>query len=118
MTSQPRCEERTRLDTVLRTLSSERVRFICYYVESNNTSPINVLDLAREVAAWESGIPASQIPAETVARYAITLHYTVLPKLERIGFVDYDRQKGKIQHGVPPDSVRRIIDVCRSLEVG
>jgi hypothetical protein len=104
------------LDLVLSVLSDRRARFICYYLLADDIAEVNELYLAREVAAWETGIEPSQVPTETTTQMLETLQDDLLPRLDTARFVTYHAGKGTVRYGNPPEQLSRLVTLCRSIE--
>lgn len=104
------------LDSVLTVLSRQRARFICYYLMSEDVTEVNELFLAREVAAWETGIDSSQVATEKVTTVLDELQDETFPGLDDIGLIEYDRGTGSVRYGDSPNEFERLLEVCRSIE--
>lgn len=104
------------LDLVLETLADRRARLVAYYVAAEDVTEINELYLAREVAAWETGIEPEQVPTETATDVLATLQEETLPRLDRIGLVAYDPGRGTVRFGDPPEQYERILRILQSVE--
>lgn len=70
-----------------RLLSDERRRTALAVLETEGT-PIDLTELARAVATRADDIDASE--SEQVEQLATALHHTHLPKMDKLGIVDYD----------------------------
>lgn len=77
-----------------RLLASERRR-LALSALAGRTSPVEVEELARDVAARESGVDAPDDAA--VERVAVSLHHTHLPLLSDLGAVGYDPASGQVE---------------------
>jgi hypothetical protein len=91
-------------DTVFFTLSNARRRFVLHHLKQV-AEPIAVGELAAQVAAWENGIPRTQVSNRQRKRVYTALHQTHLPKLHDLGIVEYDRGRGVVH---PVGSLPRI----------
>lgn len=107
---------RVDLDELLATLSSERARFVCYYLTAEDVSEVNELFLAREVAAWETGTDPSQVTTEKATVLLEEMREDTLPRLDAVGLVSYDPGRGTVRYGDPPDQVARLVSACRAIE--
>lgn len=70
-----------------RLLSDERRRTTLAVLETEGT-PIDLMELARAVATRSDDVDASE--SEDVEQVATALHHTHLPKMGKLGVVDYD----------------------------
>jgi hypothetical protein len=61
-----------------------------------NPGPVRIRDLAQQIAAWENGIDVEELNYKQRKRVYTSLHQTHLPKLNDVGVVDYDRDRGTI----------------------
>jgi hypothetical protein len=52
--------------------------------------------LSEQLAAWENGIEPSQVRPKERKRVYTALHQTHLPKMDQLGVVEYDRNRGII----------------------
>lgn len=77
-----------------RLLAAERRR-LALAVLAEQTTPVELAELAPEIAAREAGVDA--IEEEAVEQVAITLHHTHLPTLAEVGVVEYDLRSQRIE---------------------
>ena len=82
-------------DTIFSTLSNQRRRHVLHYMK-HNEGPVRIRDLAEQIAAWENGIEVQEISYKQRKRVYTSLHQTHLPKLDDVGIVSYDRNRGTI----------------------
>ena len=104
------------LDVALRALSSQRSRYVCYYLLADDVGEINETYLAREVASWETGVAPSRVPTEKVDRVQRELRDETLPTLDCAGFIKYDPQSGNVEYGHPSGPCERLLQVCKQIE--
>lgn len=79
-------------DEVLESLANKRRRIVLSILEDRQ-GPTSVTDLASEVAAYESET-APDSSDETARSLIGTLRHVHLPKIERAGLAEYDREAG------------------------
>lgn len=72
-----------------RLLASERCT-VAFDMLSERTAPVELEDLARAVAAFESE------GEDAVDEATIRLHHVHLPKLDELGLIDYDRAANRV----------------------
>lgn len=75
-----------------RLLASEQRRLAMDAV-ADRTAPVELADLAAEVAEREAGTETTD---EALDRVAAALHHTHLPKMAEAGIVDYDGAANRI----------------------
>ena len=87
-----------------RLLASERRRVVLEVLDGS-TASIALEELARQVAARESG--RDVVDAEAAERVAVSLHHTHLPKMANLGVLRYDPVVRRIDpFGYSLDSLR------------
>lgn len=75
-----------------RLLAAERRRLAMDAV-ANRTAPVELADLAADVATREDGTDADD---GAIDRVAATLHHVHLPKMADAGVVDYDDETNRV----------------------
>lgn len=83
-------------EAVFETLSSRRRRYTLHYLKQRD-GPVTVRDLSEQIAAWENGTDPASVTAKQRKRVYTALHQTHLPKMHKLGVVDYDRDRGTIR---------------------
>ena len=76
-------------------LQNERRRYVLQYLRRNG-GPVNLGQLATQVAAWEYGTTCEGISKQQRKRVYTTLQQTHLPRMAEVGIVDYDSDDGTI----------------------
>lgn len=74
-------------------LSAERRRLVLTIL-TEQTTPIELANLAAEIAAREESSDATS--EETLHRIQVTLHHTHLPKMDDLGVIDYNANSRRI----------------------
>ena len=87
--------ERLTKDDIYSMLSNRRRRLVLDYLRRTGEE-VSVRDLSDEVAALENGIDAKEVTYKQRKRVYTSLHQTHLPKLDDVGVVTYDRDRGII----------------------
>lgn len=82
-------------DAIYSMLSNRRRRLVLNYLRRTEEE-VSVRDLSEEVAALENGIDANEVTYKQRKRVYTSLHQTHLPKLDDVGVVVYDRDRGTI----------------------
>lgn len=67
-------------------------------------------DLAREVAAAENDKPVDALRSQEYKRVYISLYQTHLPKMDEVGVVTFDRDRGQVRRGPNADAVYAQLD--------
>lgn len=88
-------ESRLSQDVVFDILSSPRRRYVLYYLRQTG-EPVQLTDLAEQVAAWENETDPSEITEQERKRVYVSLYQTHIPRLDEVGIVDYDQDSGMI----------------------
>lgn len=84
-------------DVVFKTLSNQRRRYVLHYLkqqDSNGSVPIRAL--SEQLAAWENGVDRTAVNPKQRKRIYTALHQTHLPKMDQLGIVEYDRNRGTV----------------------
>lgn len=83
-------------DVVFDLLSSSRRRFVLYYLRQRD-EPVELGDLASELAAWENDTAVDDLTDRQRKRVYVSLYQTHIPKLEDAGLVSYDSETGSVR---------------------
>lgn len=86
-------------DTAFDLLSNARRRFVLRRLQASD-GPVELSDLAEELAAEENDVPSDELSAQQRKRTYVSLYQTHVPKLDEAGVVDYDSETGMI-HATP-----------------
>ncbi|WP_458188850.1 DUF7344 domain-containing protein [Haladaptatus sp. NG-WS-4] len=82
-------------DVVFQVLSNQRRRYTLYYLRRHE-SPIEIGELATQIAAWENGVTAEEVTSKQRKRVYNTLQQAHLPKLDETDFIEYEPSHGNI----------------------
>lgn len=85
----PRPDDVSRRD-VVEALRNLRRRYAVYYLKQHECGA-RLGELATQIAAWERESSRARVPARHRKSVYSALHQTHLPRLERVGLVEYDR---------------------------
>lgn len=88
-------QERISQDLVFDLLSNPRRRFVISFLRQEE-DPVNLIDLAREVAAWENDTTVDRLTEQQEKRVYVSIYQTHVPKLHEAGVIDYDRESGMV----------------------
>lgn len=82
-------------DTVFDILSSARRRYVLYYLRQAD-EPVDINELARQVAAWENDVSVDELTDQQRKRVYISLYQSHIPKLDSLGIVEHDKDSGAV----------------------
>ena len=77
-------------------LRNQRRRFVLQYLKRGST-PVELGDLATQVAAWEYDAATEDVTSAQRKRVYTTLQQTHLPRMDEAGIVAYDADQGTIE---------------------
>ena len=80
-------------DTVFQTLGNRRRRYTLHYLRLEDR-PVPIRELSEQLSAWELGKECTAVTPKERKRLYTALHQTHLPKMHRLGVVEYDRNRG------------------------
>lgn len=83
-------------DAIFETLSSRRRRYILHYLKQRDQQ-VTIRDLSTQIAAWENGIEVSAVTPKERKRVYTALHQTHLPKMDKLGVVVHDPDRGVVE---------------------
>jgi hypothetical protein len=82
-------------DDLFHVLRNHRRRFAIHHLK-RETEPIDVGDLATQVAAWENEVPAEEVTSKQRRRVYNSLQQTHIPELDETGIVEVDRREVRL----------------------
>lgn len=82
-------------DRVFDILSSPRRRYVLFQLKQRD-DPIELTELAEELAAWENETTVAELSKQERKRVYVSLYQTHVPKLEEAGLVEYDSDAGLV----------------------
>jgi len=82
-------------DTIFDTLSNRRRRYALHYLKRVGEE-VTIRDLSEQLTAWELDIDRVDVRPKQRKRLYTALHQTHLPKMDALGVVDYDRNRGTV----------------------
>ncbi|WP_256299236.1 DUF7344 domain-containing protein [Haloarchaeobius salinus] len=92
-------------------LSNDRRRETLRYLLRQEDGKTTKGEVARHIAAHETGKPTEQVTSDERKRVYIALHQTHLPKLDDLGLVEYDSSQGALRLGDDCDGLAVYLDV-------
>jgi len=100
------------LDDCFDILSNHRRRYLLHYLECHNGST-DIGELARRIAAWENNISTEEVRYEERKRVYTSLQQVHLPRMDKMGVVEFDDQSGNVQLGPAADEVDVYMEIVR-----
>lgn len=91
-------------DDVFSVLSNHRRRHTIRYLTRNGDGPVQIRDLAAHVAACENDVAVQEVTYKERKRVYTSLHQLHLGKMDDLGIVRYDRDRGVVE---PTDETDR-----------
>lgn len=82
-------------DTAFDILSNARRRYVLYYLREAD-GPVELGELARELAAWENDTTVEELTKQQRKRVYVSLYQTHIQKLAEAGIVEYDPDTGMV----------------------
>jgi hypothetical protein len=96
-------------DVVFDILSSPRRRYVLYYLRTRD-GPVQLTDLAEEVAAWENNTDPPSITEQERKRVYVSLYQTHIPRLAEAGLIEYDKDSGQIALAEEAGAIDRYLE--------
>lgn len=79
-------------------LSNARRRFAIQYLNRHaNGEPVELRELAEQIAAWENGVGVEEVTYKQRKRVYTSLYQSHLPKLHELDVIEYDCNRGTIE---------------------
>jgi hypothetical protein len=91
-----RVESELSPDDIFKTLSNRRRRHVLRYLRHIDGT-VTIRDLSEQLAAWENGTTTAEVVPRERKRLYTALHQTHLPKMDALGIIAYDRDRGTVQ---------------------
>lgn len=93
-------------DTVFEILSNSRRRFMLSYLHEHD-GPVDLMDLANEIAAWENDTTVAELTDKQSKRVYVSVYQTHVPKLVSTDLIEYDSDSGLIELSDRADEIER-----------
>lgn len=85
-------------DDVFHILQNERRRNVLRYLENaDGDDVIEMRDMAVQIAAWENDTTVQQLHSDQRQRVYIALYQSHLPKLDKLGLINYNKPRGYVE---------------------
>jgi hypothetical protein len=92
-------------DVIFEVLKNRRRRDVLEYLQSTEGS-VTLSELAERIAAWENDIPMSALNSTQRKRVYVALYQTHLPKMDDVGVIEYDSDRGTVELSENADLLR------------
>lgn len=99
-------------DDAFDVLSNARRRQVLVRLFEND-EPARLGDLSRSIAAWENDVSTTEVTSQQRKRVYTALRQSHLPKMDRAGVVNYDKDRGSIELASEAARLRPYLDVSR-----
>jgi hypothetical protein len=83
-------------DDIYDQLANRRRRYALHYLKQTG-KPVDVRDLAEQVAAWENETTVADLGSQERKRVYIAMYQSHLPTMDETGIVDYDDEAGTVE---------------------
>ena len=102
------------LDDILGALADQDRRFALYYLQEEKEG--DVVELARQVAAWKSKKSTAGVTDDELQRVLIEFRHNHLEKLQDAGCIEYDERSGAIRYRDPLTLLEVLLRLLKPLE--
>lgn len=107
-------DRRSAVDRTLDAISNRRRRNVLYLLEEGGSMAVE--SLADDLLRIEPDSTPEGYHDDDSNPMITTLHHNHLPRLDELGFIDYDQRSGDIRLRDPPDEFREVVEVVKGLE--
>lgn len=102
------------LGVFLEALSTNRRRYVLYYLRRNELADVN--ELARYVTAAITADPEDEITDDRIEKTKTSLIHSDIPRLRETGVIEHDFRNGTVRYREPSQFVPILLRVCEELE--
>ncbi|WP_423746433.1 hypothetical protein V5735_18495 (plasmid) [Haladaptatus sp. SPP-AMP-3] len=113
---EPPVENDLSTDGAFHLLQSQRRRAAIRYL-GDADGPVEMCDLAEQVAAWENDTTAHAPTSDERQRAHIPSYQSHLPKLDEKGVIDYDKNRGIVEQTPLVSQLECYLDVGRDPDI-
>lgn len=103
-------------DELFDVLSNGRRRYAVHALKREHGAT-DIGDVAEQVAAWEYDVDVEQVSYDERKRVYTALQQSHLPKMDDVGVVDFDKNRGTVEPTPALDDVEVYMDVVRGHEI-
>ncbi|MFH5802266.1 hypothetical protein [Haladaptatus sp. CMAA 1911] len=91
-------------------LQTPRRRYALQYLKEHDT-PVEMRDLAEQVAAWENETNVQALTSDERQRVYIPLYQSHLPKLDEEGIIEYNQSRGTVKRTKLADQLDQYLTI-------
>lgn len=84
-------------EEIFNVLSNERRQCVLHYLRRQDGRRVDLRELVDYVTAWENDTTTEAIESDQRKRVYTALRQSHLPKLQEVGFVEYERLRGQVE---------------------
>ena len=103
-------------DELFEVLANQRRRFAVHLLKREETS-LTIGDMAEQIAAWENEVDPAEITGTERKRVYTALQQSHLPKMDRAGVVQFNKNRGVIEPTPALRNVDLYLDVVEGKEI-
>jgi len=103
-------------DDLFEILSNSRRRYALHALSSNDEE-WEIGRLAEQVAAWENETAIEEVTRAERKSVYTALQQLHLPKMDELGFVEYDKDRGTVRPTAAKDDVDIYLDIVRGDDI-
>lgn len=97
-------------DDIFHLLQNERRRLVLRYLRGTE-GPVRMRDVAEQVAAWEHDTTVEELTSTERQRVYIPLYQSHLSKLDEVGVIDYQQNRGIVERKPLADQFERYLEL-------
>ncbi|WP_254529086.1 DUF7344 domain-containing protein [Natrinema gelatinilyticum] len=97
-------------DDIFHLLQNERRRLVLRYLRGTE-GPVRMRDVAEQVAAWEHDTTVEELTSTQRQRVYIPLYQSHLSKLDEVGVIDYQQNRGIVERKPLADQFERYLEL-------
>lgn len=103
-------------DDLFEVLSNRRRRFVVHALMRED-APTEIGEIAEQVAAWEYDTDMNQVSYDERKRVYTALQQSHLPKMDDVGVVEYDKNRGIVEPTDALEDVEIYMDIVQGNEI-
>ncbi|MBB6646629.1 DUF7344 domain-containing protein [Halobellus ruber] len=103
-------------DELFDLLSNQRRRFAVHLLK-HESETMEIGDMAEQIAAWENDIDTAELTGSERKRVYTALQQSHLPKMDRAGVVEFNKNRGVIEPTPAVEDVDLYMDVVEGKEI-
>lgn len=108
--------ERISRDELFQVLSNSRRRYAVHLLKQEDED-VELGSMATQIAAWENGNEISEVTGTQRKRVYTSLQQQHLPKMDDVGVVEFDKNRGVVEPTPSLEEVDLYFDIVRSKEI-